>query len=568
MQETRTSVRPMVCSDGARSGAARRLLTVAAPVAVLLAIGCGAPPAEPTRAVFTLEEATIADINAAFAAGALSCERLAQLYLDRIAAYDDAGPRLNSIITVNPRALDTARELDAERASSGPRSDLHCIPVLLKDNIDTDDMPTSNGSVILKDAMAADDATITRVLREAGALILGKASLGEFAGGNSYNSVDGPTRNPYHVERSAGGSSSGSAVAVAANLAAIAVGTDTSTSVRGPASYSGIVGLRPTTGVISRDGIAPKNLNFDTAGPMTRTVTDTAILLNAIAGPDPADPDNLSLTVYADHPAGAAAADLDYTQFLVRGALRGARIGVARDYFGGDPEVDALAEEAIAVMAELGAEIVDPVTFDGSFVEGVRRVADYRFKDDWEAYLATLQSDVPATVAEFIEVYETEVAASPLPAEASVLDLLQRAEATSTDDPAYRDLIGRVLPANTQRKLEVFDAHELDALVFPYHASFAPPANDPTRTVADPAYVSSRGIRSPSTLAGYSSVGFPGIVVPMGFGSGGLPMNIGFLGRPYTEGALIGYAYDYEQATMARRPSPLTPPLPGEVVEY
>lgn len=558
----------MLHSEGSRSRAYRLVVAVAAPLAALVASGCGPPPAEPPRAVFTLEEATIADINAAFAAGALSCERLVQLYLDRIAAYDNAGPRLNSIITVNPRALDTARELDAERAAGGPRSDLHCVPVLLKDNIDTDDMPTSNGSVILKDALASDDATITRRLREAGALILGKASLGEFAGGNSYNSVDGQTRNPYHVERSAGGSSSGSAVAIAANLAAIAVGTDTSTSVRGPASYSGIVGLRPTTGLISRDGIAPKNLNFDTAGPMTRTVTDTAILLNAIAGPDAADADNLSLTVYADHPAGTAAANLDYTQFLARGALRGARIGVARNYFGGDPEIDTLAEEAIAAMAGLGAEIVDPVTFDGSFVEGVRRIADYRFKDDWEAYLATLQSDVPPTVADFLEIYETEVAASPLPAEATVLDLLRRAEATSTDDPAYRDLITRVLPSNTQRKLEVFDAHDLDALVFPYHASFAPPATDPTRTVADAAYVSSRGIRSPSTLAGYSSVGFPGIVVPMGFGSQGLPMNIGFLGRPYSEGALIGYAYDYEQATMLRRPPPLTPPLPGEVVEY
>ena len=543
-------------------------LLALASAAVVLSGGCGETVPEPLGAVFTLEEATIADINAAFDDGALSCERLVQLYLDRIAEYGDAGPQLNSMITVNPQALDAARALDAERASGGPRSRLHCIPVLLKDNIDTDDMRTSNGSVMLKDAMAADDAYVTRVLREAGALILGKASLGEFAGGNSYNSVDGQTRNPYHLQRTAGGSSSGSAVAVAANLAAMAVGTDTSTSVRGPASYSGIVGLRPTTGLISRDGIAPKNLNFDTAGPMTRTVTDTAILLSAIAGPDPGDPDNLSLTVFADHPAGAAATRLDYTQFLLRGALRGARLGVARDYFGGDPEIDALAEEAIAVMAALGAEIVDPVTFDGSFVDGVRRIADYRFKNDWDTYVATLSPDVPATVGEFLEIYETEVAASPLPAEASVLDLLRRAEATSADHHDYRDLIERVLPRNTQLKLDVFEAHDLDALVFPYHASFAPPATDPTFTVDDPAYVASRDVRSPSTLAGYSSVGFPSIVVPMGFGSQGLPMTIGFLGRPYGEGALIGYAYDYEQATMKRRPSPLAPPLPGETIEY
>ena len=354
--------------------------------------GCIATAPETPSAVFTLEEATIADINAAFDAGALSCSELVQLYLNRIAAYDDDGPRLNSIITLNPRALDTAQALDEERVFSGPRGDLHCIPVLLKDNIDTHDMPTSNGSVILKDAIPPDDAYITRALREAGALVLGKASLGEFAGGNSYNSVDGQTLNPYNLVRSAGGSSSGSAVAVAANLAVVAVGTDTSTSVRGPASFSGIVGLRPTTGLISRDGIAPKNMNFDTAGPMARTVTDMAILLTAMAGPDPADPDNLNLIVYADHPVGPLAERFDYTQFLSRGALQGARLGVARDYFGGDPEIDALAEAAIATMQKLGAEIIDPVTFDGSFVDDVRTIADYRFKADWEASLTRLRS--------------------------------------------------------------------------------------------------------------------------------------------------------------------------------
>ena len=535
---------------------------------LLTSSGCAPTTPEPPAAVFTLEEATIADINAAFEAGALTCQELVQLYLNRIAAYDDDGPRLNSIITLNPRALDTAQALDEERTSSGPRSALHCIPVLLKDNIDTDDMPTSNGSVILKDAIPPDDAYITRALREEGALIMGKASLGEFAGGNSYNSVDGQTVNPYNVLRGAGGSSSGSAVAVAANLAVFAVGTDTSTSVRGPASFSGIVGLRPTTGLISRDGIAPKNLTFDTAGPMARTVTDMAILLTAIAGPDPADADNLNLNVYAAHPVGSLAERLDYTQFLVRGSLQGARLGVARDYFGGDPEIDALAEAAIATMKTLGAEIIDPVTFDGSFVSGVRTIADYRFKADWEAYLATFGLEVPKTVAEFLDIYDTEVAASSLPAEDSVLDLLGRAAVTSTEHPDYIDLIENVLPRNTQLKLDLFETYDLDALVFPYNASFAPPVRDPTVTADDPTYVQSGGVGSPSTLAGYSSVGFPGIVVPMGVGSQGLPMTISFLGRPYDDGKLIGYAYDYEQATMTRRPSPLVPPLAGEVIEY
>ncbi len=530
--------------------------------------GCSSAPAARTMATFTLEEATIADIGAAFDAGVLSCEGLVQRYLDRIAAYDDAGPRLNSIITVNPRALDAARRLDEERAAAGRRGPLHCIPVLLKDNVDTADMPTTNGSVILRDATPPDDAYVTRALRDAGALILGKASLGEFAGGNSYNSVDGQTLNPYNLRRGAGGSSSGSAVAVAANLAVAAVGTDTSTSVRNPAAFSGIVGLRPTTGLVSRDGIAPKNLTFDTAGPMARTVTDAAILLSAMAGPDPADPDGRSAEVYATHPAGPEAARLDYARFLERGALRGARLGVARDYFGGDPEIDALAEAAIAAMRDLGAEIVDPVTFDGSFVDGVRVIADYRFRADWEAYLRTFGPEVPKTVARFIEIYETEVAGSALPAEASVLDLLGRASRTSTDHPAYVDLVENVLPRNTRLKLAVFDAHDLDALVFPYHPGFAPPVRDPTVTVDDPTWVPTGGVRSPATLAGYSSVGFPSIVVPMGFGSQGLPMAVGFLGRPHAEGALIGYAFDYEQATTMRRPSPLAPPLPGETIEY
>ncbi len=550
----------------------RSVVAALASAILLIPSGCGrtAPeaPAPAPASVFRLEEATIADINAAFDADALTCRELVELYLNRVAAYDDAGPRLNSIITLNPLALEAAQALDEERASSGPRSALHCIPVLLKDNIDTDDMPTSNGSVILKDAIPPDDAFITRALREAGALILGKASLAEFAGGNSYNSVDGQTVNPYNLLRGAGGSSSGSAVAVAANLCVVAVGTDTSQSVRNPASFSGIVGLRPTTGLISRDGIAPKNLHFDTGGPMARTVTDIAIVLTAIARPDPADPDNLNLSVYAAHPAGQAAEGLDYVQFLERGALQGARLGVARDYFGGDPEIDALAEAAIATMRELGAEIIDPVTFDGSFVSGVRTIADYRFKADWEAYLATFGPAVPKTVEAFLEIYNTEVAASSLPAEESVLNLLERASVTSTDHPDYRDLIENVLPRNTQLKLDLFEAYDLDALVSPFNASFARPVRDPTFSVEDPTYVPSGDVRSPSTLAGYSSVGFPGIVVPMGFGSQGLPMSISFLGRPYEEGKLIGYAYDYEQATMMRRPSPLAPPLPGEVIEY
>src|SRR5438094_5503986 len=234
---------------------------------------------------FTLEETTIADIQEAVAAGVLSSEKLVELYLARIAAYDRAGPRLNSIIYINPNAKAEAAALDRERADKGPRGPLHGIPVLLKDNIDVANMPTTNGSAVMNDAIPSEDGSITKALRAAGAVILGKAAMGEFAGG-SYNSVRGQTLNPYNVKRSTGGSSSGSGAAISANFGVLAIGTDTSTSVRGPASYTGIVGMRPTTGLISRAGIAPKNLNFDRAGPMARTVTDLALMMNVISFSD------------------------------------------------------------------------------------------------------------------------------------------------------------------------------------------------------------------------------------------------------------------------------------------
>jgi amidase len=516
-------------------------------------------------ASFTLQEATVSSINQAFDSGVLNAQQLVQMYLNRIAAYEDGGTKLNSITTVNPLALDIAKALDIERQLQGPRSPLHGIPVLLKDNIDTFDLPTSNGSVILKNALPPDDAFITQKLREAGAIILGKAAMGEFAGG-SYNTIDGQTLNPYNFNRNTGGSSSGSAAAIAANLAVLAIGTDTSTSVRGPASFNGIVGLRPTTGLISRDGIAPKNLTFDTAGPMARTVTDMALLLNVVAGVDPADP--LTLNSEGKIPA-------DYTDFLVQGSLQGARLGVVRDFFGGNPEIDALAEAAIKKLEELGAVIIDPVNFPAEYINfyarnggtNIRRIADYRFKEDFETYLATFTDpSIPKTVEEFIKIYETEVNSSALPVETSVLGLLQRSLTTSTSDPAYINLIDNLLPEATQIQLALFDAFNLDAMVFPYQSNFASPIRNPVETVTDPTFQPYPGIPSPATIAGYVDVGFPGIVVPMGFGSAGLPTAISFFGRPYDEGKLISYAYDYEQATQHRSPSPLLPPLAGETV--
>ncbi len=424
---------------------------------------------------FRLEETTIAEIQEAVAAGGLSSERLVELYLARIAAYDRAGPRLNSIMSINPNAKTEAAALDKERADKGPRGPLHGIPVLLKDNIDVANMPTTNGSAVMKDAVPAEDGSITKALRAAGAVILGKAAMGEFAGG-SYNSVRGQTLNPYNVKRATGGSSSGSGAAISANFSVLAVGTDTSTSVRGPASYTGIVGMRPTTGLISRAGIAPKNLNFDSAGPMARTVTDLALMMNVLAFPDPKDPKSVEVWGEVEKIDPTAKNGVDFTKALDKDALKGKKLGVLRDLFEGDPEINALAEKAIATMKDLGATIVD-IRLDPAFIEahlksGIRKtrdLSDYRFRQDWEQYLATFRSPkVPRTVAEFIKVYEAEIAPSPLPVEDSVMNLLKTSLKTSTDAPEYKNFIENQMPQATAEKLAVFENHGVDALVFPY----------------------------------------------------------------------------------------------------
>jgi amidase len=540
-------------------------------VAALIGLSAGLSAAENT---FRLEEATIAEIQQAVAAGALSSEKLVELYLSRIAAYDRAGPRLNSIIYVNPNAKADAAALDKERADRGSRGPLHGIPILLKDNIDVVKMPTTNGSAVMKDAIPFEDGSITRALRAAGAVILGKAAMGEFAGG-SYNSVRGQTLNPYSVKRATGGSSSGSGAAISANLAVLAVGTDTSTSVRGPASYTGIVGLRPTTGLISRAGIAPKNLNFDSAGPMARNVTDLALMMNVLAFPDPKDRKSIEVWGEVEKIDPTSKNGMDFTKALDRDALRGRRLGVLRDLFQGDPEINALAEKAIATMKDLGATMVD-IRLDAAFIEGhlksgirkTRALSDYRFRHDWEQYLATFRSPkVPKTVAEFIKVYEAEVAPSPLPVEDSVMNLLKTSLKTSTDAPEYKDFIENQMPRATAEKLAVFENHGVDALVFPYVPTFAQPIKNPVYTIDDPAFVNSDA-PVPATMSGYSSVGFPSIVVPMGFGSQGLPMTITFFGKPYEEKKIIGFAYAYEQASRLRKPSKLVPPLNDETISY
>jgi amidase len=522
---------------------------------------------------FSVMEATIADVHAAFRDGTLTCRALVSLYLDRIRAYDSAGPRLNAVLTVNPKALDAAAALDRRRQQSRSMGPLHCIPLLLKDNINTADMPTTSGSAVLRNAIPLRDAPLVTALRNAEAVILGKAALGELAAG-SYNTMNGQQVNPYNFTRNTGGSSSGSAAAVAANFTLVAVGSDTLTSVRAPAAFNGIVGVRPTTGLISRTGIAPRKLTIDTAGPMARTVTDAARLLNVLAGPDPAD--RLSVEVFARYPPAGKAGTryADFTQYLRRGSLKGARIGVARDFFGGDPEIDRLAATALEAMRAQGAELVD-VRFDPAFLDryvqnGITNLTVplmYGFREAFEAYLAaSFGPGVPKTLAQWVKIYETDVMKSALPPSTdrfgpltTVKDALQH----STKDPQYEQVLTKVLPELTKIKLAVFAQHNVDAIVFPYQPTFAAPIRNPVRTIDDPTFVAAPGRPNPQNLGGYGSVGFPMVIVPMGFGTQGLPMGVAFMGRPYEEGRLLGYAYDYEQATQLRRPPPLLPALPG-----
>ena len=514
---------------------------------------------------FELTTATIEGINAAFDAGALTAVRLVELYLARIGAYDARGPRLNAIITLSPDALRLAAELDGERARSGPRSPVHGIPVLVKDNYNTFDMPTAAASVALEGSIPPGDAFTVRQLRDAGAIILGKVNMSEFAspaGWGSYSSLIGITLNPYDLRRTPAGSSGGTGAAIAAAFAAVGLGTDTGGSIRGPAAANGLAGIRATYGLLSRSGIVPQALSLDVPGPMARSVTDVAVALGIMAGSDPDDPTTLG---------GDRTSYDDYAQFLDEEALRGARIGVARDFFGGNPEVDLLMEASIRAMRESGATIVDPVGFEEEFLDlierngsGIRSRINAEFQPGLENYLATLGEGYPRTLAEVIAIYESpQVVHSALPVNPGLIDLHRRnLEIGGFDNPGYVRAIESDLPRVRRTVLEILDRHRLDALVYPTSRCPAGPihtVDEDLGRVCDPG-------RAATNLSSYS--GFPDVQVPAGFTSGGLPATISFLGRAYSEPELLGYAFAFEQSTGHWRLSPLVPPLPGEVFEY
>jgi amidase len=513
---------------------------------------------------FQVEEATIAAVHAAIREGRLTCRQLVTQYLERIAAYSEQGPKLNAFISMNPLALQQADALDAEFRATGRLRPLHGVPVTLKDSIETAGMPTTGGSAVLKDSIPRNDAFLVARLKRAGAIVLGKNTLGDLSG-SSYSTLVGVPRNPYNTNRAPGGSSSGSGVAVAANLTLVAVGEDTLTSVRTPAALNNIVGLRPTTGLVSGSGLSPRKAGIDTAGPLARTVTDAAMLLNAIAGPDPADA--LSQATFQRYPQEGKAGEAyrDFTTWLKKDALAGVRIGVGRDFFGGDPEIDQLAEAAISAMRKLGADCVD-VRFEPAFFEtyvqgalhNLMPVLMYPFRETFEAYLATLAPDVPKTVEQWLRLYEGEISASAFPPErarsSQAILVLKEALAHSSADPAYRKMVDETLPMLTREKKALFDRHRVEALVMPYQPMFAEPIVTPIEQQRDPAFVPAPGKMAPNSIAGYGSEGFPMAIVPMGFGTQGLPMGLAIMGKPCTDGKILGYAYAYEQATRHRRP--------------
>ncbi len=327
-----------------------------------------------------LASATIGDINAAFKDGSLTSEQLVTLYLARIEAYDKQGPKINAVITLNPKALEIAKALDAERKAKGPRSPLHGIPVVLKDNFDTVDLPTTGGSIMLEGSLPPDDAYMVKRLRDAGAIILAKVNLSEFASGGAMSSLGGQTLNPHDLTRTPSGSSGGTGAAIAADYAPLGLGTDTGGSIRGPSTSNGIVGLKPTHGLLNRDGIIPLALSFDTGGPMARSVYDIAVSLGLMTGVDTAD---------AATQKSKGKFHKEYTQFLKKDALKGARIGIARDFLGADEEVDWVIEAALNTMLAQGTTIVDE-----AFVRSATQaVSDWRFSSTSSASTASIPKE-------------------------------------------------------------------------------------------------------------------------------------------------------------------------------
>jgi len=489
---------------------------------------------------FKVAETTIAEIHAAMRAGRLTSRMLVETYLKRIEAYDQK-TRLNAIVVVNPQALAEADKLDAEFRRTRKLRPLHGIPVIVKDNYDTQDLQTTGGSLAMKGSIPPDDAYQVRKLREAGAIVLAKSNMAEWAFSPlmTVSSIAGITRNPYDLTRVPAGSSGGTAAAVAANLGAVGLGTDTGNSIRGPSSHNCLVGIRSTMGLTSRDGIIPLYLRNDIGGPMARTVEDAVRILDVIAGSDPADP----ITKMSEGKRPAS-----YLTFLDRNGLRGARIAVFRRYIDApttDPRIKALMDRAIADLKSLGATIIDP--FDVPEYESlIRDIWCNTFRYDVNNYLATLGSDAPYRTIE-------EIVRSGLYSPYIETRLKRSNENRSAPEQMtppcldlYRD---QRSIAFRNAVLKAMDDAKVDAIIYPTWSN-------PPRKIGDidsPAGDNSQYL-SPQT-------GFPAITVPMGFMDGVLPAGLTFLGRSFGEPDLIRFVYAYEQATKHRRPPAKYPDL-------
>jgi Asp-tRNA(Asn)/Glu-tRNA(Gln) amidotransferase A subunit family amidase len=483
-------------------------------------------------------DAPIADILAALSAGQLTARELVARYLARIQAYDRQGPALNAIVTVNPRALEIADSLDAIFATTGRfAGPLHAIPIVVKDNYDTADLPTTAGSAALAAWVPPDDAYQVRRLRAAGAIVVAKTNMAEFAF-SPYETVGsaiaGHTRNPYSPSRVPGGSSGGTAAAVAASFAAAGLGTDTGNSIRGPAAHTALVGIRPTMGLTSRDGIVPLYLDRDVGGPLARTVADAVAVLDVIFGIDPAD------TVTARQ---RGRTPLRYGYFLLRDGMRGRRLGVVRqlsDTETADSAVVARFNEALEDMRRLGATTIDAVRVPE--LDSLPNMFCPRFRTDLDAYLASLSEDAPfETLADIVATERFHP---------SVADRLRgMLEFTSPDrDPGCRRA-ARDAARLRASITALMERHGLDALVYPTWSN-------PPRLIGD--------LESPHGNNSFQlapPAGFPAITVPMGYVGDGLPVGVQFLGAAFAEPDLIAMAYAYEQATRHRRPPPTTPSL-------
>lgn len=505
----------------------QRIFRAAAAAAALASAGVAGQPAGAAR--FDVRETTIQDTAAALAAGRTTSRALTGTYLARIESFDHAGPAINAMIAVNPHALEDAAALDDERRARGPRGPLHGVPLVIKDNYDTADMPTTAGSVALKGSMAERDAFLVRRLRAAGAVIVGKTNLHEFARGiTTVSSLGGQTRNPYDPTRNPGGSSGGTGAAVAANYAAAGLGTDTCGSIRYPAAENSLVGLRPTMGLTSRAGIVPLAHSQDVGGPIARTVRDAAVLLDAIAGPDPDDP----ATVRVEAGSGSYAAALDAA------ALRGARIGVLSPLFGAAPEdqrAGSVVRNAIAEMTTAGAEAVDVDAADlPTEADGVA-VIRYEFKFDLEDYLRRTPRAPVRSLAEIID--------KQLIIPSLMTAFRRSAEVATLDSDEYRAIVARNASLRA-RLIALMDERRVVALAYPTLRRTSAKIGEP---------------QAGGNCAASAATGLPALTVPAGFADDGMPVGVELLGRPFAERELLRIAYAYEQATHHRRPPALTP---------